>query len=567
MLQSARDVFPTCQHGAVGCGLIHAVPHSLIRKVYRYYLANEKRRALIDDEDAARQNLLGDMKDPLVHSGGFYPHPPSEEDEKPCNQRLQSRATALIPPSGGIEEANSAVFSGRKLSITFADSVGEILRTKLSNSESKTNGDIHHRFDGQSHEFGVTRTLEASRQQELLKPVLMQGYSGITVLKDGSHQEQNELNSSAVVKPLTIENVQRYLSCGRTESDSSNQGNLGYLFPSVNLGPVKLENDDSIMPMKCCETRLAPKLRVKTGVTGLDAWSMAFIGPDSLKKGEVDDFMRPNIRDNSEGCSVSRYSSVQSILNEENGQNGDENQLYGNRQGIITELALEQNYVSHLNHSTLVNEHNDSINSLDNGRAAWDSATAWRLMYRKILGYDDPTLLIMSNQETEPDLGIGDRGDCKGKLSQSNRLSTGKSSGRAGATRSRYDSSWLTRSSAGRRDANGSSRSLTIAAVETAAMVASSGLRKLQSVLKPSVDRAQVSTQINQFTSKDRDVQYEAALKEEEIEDNFTRHVILATIQDMKWYFRSEFHSASLILVSQQMNLDCDSNNKSPIFQ
>ena len=101
-----------------------------------------------------------------------------------------------------------------------------------------------------------------------------------------------------------------------------------------------------------------------------------------------------------------------------------------------------------------------------------------------------------------------------------------------------------------------SSRSLTAFAVDAISTAASSGLRRIRSVLKSS--RADVHHNhqpiLKHASSKltpsaESIALNEHALQEDEGEDQVSGYVVHATINGMKWYFRSEFHGTALLLV------------------
>ncbi len=111
VIKSASAVFPACQHGFVGSCLAESLPISTLKKIHKFYLAGEKRLAIIEDEDAAMQNVLQE------ELGG---DPASDSEDSP-------------PPSCNTKscERSGENYLGRKTYISFADSVGEILRQKM----------------------------------------------------------------------------------------------------------------------------------------------------------------------------------------------------------------------------------------------------------------------------------------------------------------------------------------------------------------------------------------------------------------------------------------------------
>ena len=112
VLQSASAVFPACQHGSVGSCLADSLPDSTLKKIQKYYFSGEKRLALIEDEDAAVQNVLRDEELGILER--------EPEDSPPVNcQEIYGNCINTI---------NSC--SDRKVFISFADSVGEIFRQK-----------------------------------------------------------------------------------------------------------------------------------------------------------------------------------------------------------------------------------------------------------------------------------------------------------------------------------------------------------------------------------------------------------------------------------------------------
>ncbi len=115
VLQSASAVFPACQHGTVGSCLADSLPASTLKKIHKYYFAGEKRLALIEDEDAAMQNVLREDEEDLARESDDSP--PSNCKVENCNQ-------------------TDKYCSDRKVYISFADSVGEILRQKMLKSST-----------------------------------------------------------------------------------------------------------------------------------------------------------------------------------------------------------------------------------------------------------------------------------------------------------------------------------------------------------------------------------------------------------------------------------------------
>jgi hypothetical protein len=120
VLQSASAVFPACQHGTVGSCLADSLQGSTLKKIQKYYFSGEKRLSLIEDEDAAMQNVLREEEDLGRDSGDSPP----------------------VGGYGGIYskfetcEQTDNPYSDRKVFISFADSVGEILRQKMLRSAS-----------------------------------------------------------------------------------------------------------------------------------------------------------------------------------------------------------------------------------------------------------------------------------------------------------------------------------------------------------------------------------------------------------------------------------------------
>ncbi len=121
VLQSASAVFPACQHGFVGSNLADSLPTSTLKKIQKFYFAGagEKRLAVIEDEDAAMQNVM------------------REETGGDDISRESDDALPLDFPVRQSKVRNSKRIDDRKVFISFADSVGEILRQKLQNSSSK----------------------------------------------------------------------------------------------------------------------------------------------------------------------------------------------------------------------------------------------------------------------------------------------------------------------------------------------------------------------------------------------------------------------------------------------
>ncbi len=120
VLQSASAVFPACQHGTVGSCLADSLPDSTLKKIYKYYFSGEKRLALIEDEDAAVQNVLREEE------GGTLGREPEDSPPADCH--------GIYPKYGNHTNTNNSC-TDRKVFISFADSVGEIFRkTKLKSA-------------------------------------------------------------------------------------------------------------------------------------------------------------------------------------------------------------------------------------------------------------------------------------------------------------------------------------------------------------------------------------------------------------------------------------------------
>jgi hypothetical protein len=117
VLDSASAVFPACQHGFVGSSLADSLPNSTLKKIYKFYLSGEKRLDLIEDEDAAMQNVLRE------ETGGDILKDFDDLSPLDC-------------PARYCEVRNSEQTDDRKVYISFADSVGEILRQKMQKSSS-----------------------------------------------------------------------------------------------------------------------------------------------------------------------------------------------------------------------------------------------------------------------------------------------------------------------------------------------------------------------------------------------------------------------------------------------
>ena len=130
-------------------------------------------------------------------------------------------------------------------------------------------------------------------------------------------------------------------------------------------------------------------------------------------------------------------------------------------------------------------------------------------------------------------------------LSRSNLRSSKKSLQIVSGTfRSKSDGSWLGKLGALRKKKNGSFGKFPVTAVEEAGRVAGLGYKRLRSVLKVSPESARPD-----IASGPPKEQLAESIKEDDAEDEFAWNVIQATIYSMKWYFRSEFHSAALTLV------------------
>ena len=122
VLQSASAVFPACQHGFVGCCLADSLPSSTLKKIHKFYCAGEKRLALIEDEDAAMQNVLReDTGEDLAKES---------DDNVSLLDRHRKHCTFRYC------EQTEEYCSDRKIYISFADSVGEILRQKMIKASS-----------------------------------------------------------------------------------------------------------------------------------------------------------------------------------------------------------------------------------------------------------------------------------------------------------------------------------------------------------------------------------------------------------------------------------------------
>lgn len=57
ILYNVYSVFPSCQHCLVGGSLAHSLPPAILQKIYKFYLNNENRFNLLEDEEAAKRCL------------------------------------------------------------------------------------------------------------------------------------------------------------------------------------------------------------------------------------------------------------------------------------------------------------------------------------------------------------------------------------------------------------------------------------------------------------------------------------------------------------------------------
>uniref|UniRef100_A0A7S0MNW7 Uncharacterized protein n=1 Tax=Cryptomonas curvata TaxID=233186 RepID=A0A7S0MNW7_9CRYP len=585
VLQSSRVVFPKCQHGAVGCGLIRALSHTLLRKVYRYYLASEKRRALIEDEDAARQNVIGeDMIEGQENVEDEHYVLPHESLSPEQHLHLNNQA-ALILHESATEVCKDR--RKRKGSISFADTVGEILRLKM---QPEVTAD-HHLISP----FHNLQSEAISPLQIACEDICSMEVGGVDEVKDFNvlYPGKNPAilgvcDCSAInanVGHLTAENVRRYLT-DRLISNPEPSKATEYASSAVgeiDSTPTPLASHTSQYSFGTCTHQQGPEKVSMSRSSELN---------QNTGSQEIGQFCFLDQRFQSKQSKVDNKSDSAKDSSAE--KIAESNQL-ASAQNEATEGGTLCLTLVHCQENTL------------HGRSAWDAAVAWRILYRRLvyrytdsdseglLHYfdhnescndelshnlvlegeikDDDRLchrhvcsvpekngLLASIESKRGSENTGDD-DIFVNIPLSDLSEAGSPPGKTKRTgpflhqhpAAQASSSKGPNNHGQSRQLGDSSRSLTAYAVEAISMAASSGLRRMHSILKSSV--ADVHHPILKHkpspinASAEATIQYEPTMQEDEVEDEITVYVVQATVSRMKWYFRSEFHGTALLLV------------------
>jgi hypothetical protein len=506
VLQSASAVFPACQHGFVGSCLANALPSATLKKIHKYYFDGEKRLAIIEDEDAAMQNVIYEEEEAAEEGGGL------------------ARKSNDKQPSVENSDYTFKHCSDRKVYISFADSVGEILRQK--NSKSSSNIPVAIKYSGNEEIYHSAGVRDKGYDTQI----------GCFVADSRGSLDKNTASSScgspsnSIYFPLTTKNLMYHIEI--------NSDGLGRAIKCESL-------EEGLSSLVLTESKYSEPAEHAELDTHQVISAKYLNSPDCL-----DSFK-------------SVYSSANSIISLfENKADQDSADLL-HYQDINLEV---QSSDSSMNRRLPVRGSSVALEE----RTAWNAILAWRIIFRLIQGripYDQAELGSHCSTYKGAELTSG----CKPTLYldiaevNSEEKETVGLDGRAGSAHSNFDPAlidkparflgenekcWYEKSNS---RVTSSSFNNSMQFITKATTAANSGLTYIKSVLKVSKPKLYGhnvdSFSISAGPGAETNVQTRTSTTRE-TESNVHGNIDYSVKPKMRWYFRTEFHQICLALVN-----------------